>query len=181
MKFRSYSSEAFVLSRKKFGEADRILVVFSKDFGKLHLLAKGIRKPKSRKRGHLEVFTRIKYSVSRTHGMELITEAETVDSYEAIRKDLKKVAVSFFIMEVVDKLIREDEKHDLLYELVRRTLTDIGKSRNLKKIREHFIEETLITLGFWPLGRELAEPDKVLEEILEKRVNSRRIGKKLLT
>ena len=76
MKQRSYSSDGIILSRKNYGEADRILIVLSKNFGKLSLLAKGIRKIKSKKRGHLEIFSKIKFSAVKGHGFDLMTEAD---------------------------------------------------------------------------------------------------------
>jgi len=93
VKPRRYSSDAIILSRKNYGEADRFLTVYSKNFGKLRLLAKGVRRPKSKKRGHIEVFSQLKFSASKGKGIDLITEAETIASFEVIRKDLKKVTV----------------------------------------------------------------------------------------
>jgi len=62
VKQKTYSSEGIILSRKNYGEADRILTVFSKNYGKVTLLAKGIRKLISKKRGHLEIFSEVKFS-----------------------------------------------------------------------------------------------------------------------
>ena len=81
MKIRTYSSEGIILARKNYSEADRILTCFSKSYGKISLLAKGIRKLKSKKRGHLEVFSHIKFSASRGHGMDIITEVETINTF----------------------------------------------------------------------------------------------------
>ncbi len=50
---RTFRTEAIVLRRKDFGEADRILTLFTPELGKIRALAKGIRKPASRKAGHL--------------------------------------------------------------------------------------------------------------------------------
>ncbi|MFH1792345.1 MAG: DNA repair protein RecO, partial [Patescibacteria group bacterium] len=61
MKQRNYSTEAIILATKDYSEADRILVVYTKDFGKLSLIAKGVRKTTSKKRGHLEIFNYLKF------------------------------------------------------------------------------------------------------------------------
>jgi len=55
----SYKTEAIVLKRVSFGEADRLVTVFSRNRGKLTLLAKGIRRLTSRKKGHLELFCQV--------------------------------------------------------------------------------------------------------------------------
>ena len=55
---RTFRSEAIVLRRTDFGEADRLLTLYSRDFGKIKAIAKGARKPQSRKTGHVEQFMR---------------------------------------------------------------------------------------------------------------------------
>ncbi|MFN2162508.1 MAG: DNA repair protein RecO, partial [Candidatus Promineifilaceae bacterium] len=57
---RTYRTEAIVLKRSDFGEADRLLTLYSKEFGKIRAIAKGARKPQSRKTGHVELFMRSK-------------------------------------------------------------------------------------------------------------------------
>lgn len=180
MKSRSYSSEGIVLSRKNYGEADRILTVYSKHFGKIRLLARGVRKPKSKKRGHLEVFSRIKFSVSKGSGMGMITEAELIDSFGLLRKDLKKVSVAYFLCEVIDKVLHEDEKNELVFSKVVETLSKLTNQNNLKRIRYEFVYDILVYLGFWPLGKKMNNPDLILEDIMERKMSTIRVGKKVL-
>jgi DNA repair protein RecO (recombination protein O) len=178
---RTYSSKAIVLARKNYSEADRILVVFSKNFGKLSLLAKGVRRTKSRKRAHIEVFNRLKFSAARGKSLDIITEADVIDSFSDVKNNLKKVTVAYFFMEVVGRITREGEKHDDVYILLKDYLERLRTSESLKQIRKDFIYNILVTLGFWPEGRALASPDKVLEEVLERPQYSVRVGKELLT
>lgn len=180
MKPRRYSSEAIVLARRSFSEADRILVVFSKHYGKLHLLAKGVRKPKSKKRGSIEVFSLIKFSAARGKSLDLVTEVELIDSYRAIRKDLKKVAVAYFFVETIGRVTREEAKHPDVYKLLLSYLKKLESTRSLRKLRKVFVYETLTALGFWPRGKTMQNHDKILESVTERGMNSKRVGKKLL-
>jgi DNA repair protein RecO (recombination protein O) len=180
MKPRRFSSEAIVLKRKSYSEADRILTVLSKDYGKLSLMARGVRKPKSRKRGALEVFSRLKFSASRGKSLDLVTEAEIIDSFNSIRDDLKKVSVAYFFVETVDKLTREDEKHVDVYVLLLRNLKELQDSESLRRQREQFIYEILVLLGYWPKGKELDNHDQALENVTERNIASVRVGKKVL-
>lgn len=180
MELNGYSSEALVLARKNYGEADRILVLFTKHFGQVRVIAKGVRKPKSRKRGHLEIFSRLRFSASRGKGLDIITEAELLDSYDNIRKDLKKVAVAYYLCEVLGKLTREGEKNDSIFTDAVSFLEDLKTSMNLRSLRKKFVINILINLGFWSDSRIMDDPDKLLEEVTERRVNSIRVGKALL-
>lgn len=178
---RSYSSEGIVLARKNYGEADRILVVFTRKFGKLSFIAKGIRRPTSRKRGHLEVFNYFKFSASKGRGLDIITEAEVIYSYQKIRKNLKKTALSYYMTEVLGKVLHENEPHEEIFLLMLQNLDKVSKESNLKQIRLEFIEKLLVLLGFWPIDKPLDNPDIKLEEVLERKLNSVRVGKKLLS
>lgn len=181
MRYRGYTSEAIILSRKNYGEADRILILYTKDFGLLKILAKGIRKPKSRKRGHLEIFSRIKFSASRTNSFEIMTEAQVIDSYDDVRKDLKKVTVAYFLCESLIRLTQEGEKNSTVYSNSVDFMEKLKTAAELRNFRKEFLSGLLIELGFWSASHKMEDPDKLLEEISERRVNSIRVGKALLS
>jgi len=180
MRGRGYKGEGVVLRRREWGEADRILVVFSREHGKLSLMAKGVRKPLSRKRGHVEVFSRVRFSASKTRGMDVMTEAEMMDSFSEMRENLRLVAVAYYFCEVIEKVTREEEKNEELYELLVDYLAGLPSAGGLQKVRKRFVTEVLETAGFWPKGRVLADPDRVLEEVVERRIASARVGRKIL-
>ncbi|MBE2222398.1 MAG: DNA repair protein RecO, partial [Anaerolineae bacterium] len=58
---RTLRTEAIVLKRHNFGEADRLLTLYTREFGKMKAIAKGARKPQSRKTGHVELFMRSQF------------------------------------------------------------------------------------------------------------------------
>ncbi len=177
---RSFSTEGIILSRKNYGEADRLLTILSKNYGKMFLLAKGVRKPKSRKRGHIEIFSRVKYSFTKNDHFVLMNEAELIDSFDIVRTDLKKASLAYYFIEVVAKIIQEDEKHDEVYALLSQYLNSLKTFSGLKHLRFNFIYELLVSLGYWPSGRRIDDPDRVLESVLERQINSKRVGEKML-
>lgn len=180
MKLRTYSSDGIILSRKNYGEADRILVVLTKNYGKVSLLAKGIRKLQSRKRGHLEIFSQIKFSAVAGKGFDLMTEAGTVSNFAKIRLSLNKVTLAYYFCEVVNKITREGEKQSSVYGLLTTVLERLETAKNLKILRKDFILKLLIDLGYWPKGKNMINHDIELEEVLERKINSLRVGKKVL-
>lgn len=177
---RAYKSEGVVLGRRDYGEADRILTVYAKDYGKVSMMAKGVRRLGSRKRGHVEVFGRINFSAVRGKGMDLITEADLIDNYSVIRKSLKKTTVGYYFCEVIEKVTREGEKNEELYNLLVGYLEDLLHAEELTEMRKEFVREVLISIGFWPITKEMVDPDRVLVEVTEREINSARVGKKIL-
>jgi DNA repair protein RecO (recombination protein O) len=181
MRGRTYKSEGIILQRRNYSEADRILVVYSKHYGKLSLIAKGVRKLKSRKRGALEIFSHFKFSAARGKNLDIVTEAELIDSFPAIRKNLKKTSVAYYLMEVVNKLTREGEKNEKFYSQILKNLRIMEKAESLRKLREEFAYDSLVLLGFWPEGKLMNNPDQVLENVIERELFSARVGKKVLS
>lgn len=94
----TFRSEAVVLRHNNWGEADRILVLFTREGGKLRAIAKGVRKIRSRKAGHLEPFTRVTLFFARGRDMPMITQAETVDAYQPLRENLVRTGYAAYVI-----------------------------------------------------------------------------------
>ena len=177
---RTYSDEGIVLARRNFGEADRILSIYSKNHGRISVIAKGIKRPISRKRGHLEVFGHIKFQIADGKGIGILTEVETLNNFGIIRKDLKKISLAYYFTEVIGKITHEHERNDGIFELILNYLEKLQNETRLRSLRLKFISELLTITGFWPKGKILASPDEKLEEVIERSINSIRVGRKIL-
>jgi DNA repair protein RecO (recombination protein O) len=180
MRLHSYSDWGIVLARRDFGEADRVLVVYSKENGRVSLLAKGVRKPGSRKRGHIEVFNYLKFSAAKGTGLDIVTEADGVDDFSEIRKSLKKVSLAYYFMEVIGRITHEGEPNRELFDLILASLEKLKTEKRLKRLRLDFILELLTLLGFWPRKKVLSDPDAMLAEVIERELTSIRVGKRLV-
>lgn len=180
MKLRTYSSEGIILSRRNYGEADRILVIISKNFGKLSLLCKGIRKIKSKKRGHLEIFSKVKFSAVNGKGFDIMTEVETIKDYSGVRVNLNKISLAYYFCEVVNKITHEDGYSSTVYDLLSAVLEELEHETELKKLRLKFIYDLLTNMGYWPIDKKLVDADIVLDDVLERKLNSVRVGKVVL-
>ncbi len=118
MDLRNYSTEGIILARKNFGEADRLLTVFSKHYGKLRIVAKGVRRTTSRKRGAIEIFSFCRFLLARGRNLDILTDVEIKNNFQDWRDDLVKVGVAYHLCEVVDKLTVEHQEHkEVLYSL----------------------------------------------------------------
>jgi len=164
---RVYRTEAVILRRINLGEADRILTAYSPDHGKLRLIAKGVRKPTSRKAGHLEPFTRVQLLVARGRNMDIITQAEAIDMYPALRADLARIGRAAYVAELIDRFVVEGEESRQLYRLVLATYerleTEVEPAMALRFFQIHM----LLASGFGPelysclkCGRDLSPVDQ---------------------
>ncbi len=181
MKSKTYSSEGIILSRKNYKEADRIICVFSEKYGKVNLLAKGVRKIKSRKRGHIEVFSKIKFIATKTNTFDIITEAEIISDYSIIRTSLNKMSLAYYFSEVVEKITRDFEPIPAVFSMLSRYFKELEANNNLKSLRISFLKELLLELGFWSEADGIKNIDMVIDDVLERKLNSLRVGKKILS
>lgn len=167
-----------VLGQKLYGDADALVTIMTREDGKMTVMAKGIRKLTSRKRGNLLPFTLIKFQKTGT-SLPLMTEVETLLPFQELRTDMAKVSVAYFFCEVVSRVMQDGERNENVYELLFESLNELNSSDRLKTIRNEFTVSILETLGFWPEGQELAKPDSLLEEVMERKLGSIRIGKQM--
>ncbi|MFH1896132.1 MAG: DNA repair protein RecO, partial [bacterium] len=137
----------------EFGEADAYLTVFSKEEGKLSLLAKGIRRVSSRRAPHLETFSRSEIYVHETTGGNLIvTQARVVNAFPNIRKDIKKVGLAFYAVELTSRLTREYQEHAQVFDRLALFLTNLSRrplpEDPYNEIIKAFQSDILQFLGF---------------------------------
>ncbi len=125
---RVYRVEGVVLRRQNLGEADRLTTIFTLERGKMRLLAKGVRRPASRKAGHLEPFSRVALLVARGRNLDLVTQAEALESYPALRQDLDLLARGSYVVELLDRFsVEEGVENRSLYDLLVHTLDELSK------------------------------------------------------
>ncbi len=98
-----------MLRHADYGEADRLLTLYTRQLGKTRALAKGARKIASRKAGHIEPFTHVKLQLAKGRDMPLVTQADTVDAYQALREDLILTSQAAYVLELLDRFTYEDE------------------------------------------------------------------------
>lgn len=176
---KSYTSIGVVLSSREYSEADRLISVFTSDNGRLMLIAKGVRRLTSRKRGSLEMFSLIKFSARKSTDLDIITEVEIINSFDRIRQSLLKLSVAFFLVESVSKTTQPHEDHKEIFDILVKYLTKLELTNKLKTLRNDFTKELLTALGFVPERLNLNDSDKVLEDIAERKFASIRVGKKV--
>ena len=147
---RLYRTDAIILRRSDFGEADRLLTVFTPERGKLRLLAKGVRKITSRKAGHVELFMLTDMLVAQGRTWDIISQAEIVESYRALREDLDKTSHAYYLGELIDRFTEEHDPNAPLFELLAVTLAHLSHSEEPFMALRYFELHLLSLTGFQP-------------------------------
>lgn len=147
---RSQRVEAVVLRHTDWGEADRLLWIFTRELGKLRVVAKGVRKARSRKAGHLEPFTRVELLLAQGRDLPIITQAEAKDAFLSLRESLVKVGYAAYIVELLDRFTYEEGENIGLYRLLCETLARINKENDPAFAARYYEIRLLDLVGFRP-------------------------------
>ncbi len=146
---RLYTLEGIVLMRRDHGEADRVVTLLTAD-GRLSLLAKGVRKLRSRKTGHLELFTRTRLLVSRVEGSwDIVSQAEAQVTRSRLQEDFARATCARYVAELALRFF-EDDTGKALYTLVDDVLTHLTTSSESDILLRWYEQQVLTLAGFRP-------------------------------
>jgi DNA repair protein RecO (recombination protein O) len=147
---RVYRTEAIVLRRTDFGEADRLLTVFTPGRGKLRLVAKGARKPSSRKSGHVELFSLGQFMVAVGRDLDIVTQAETVEPFLPLREDLVRTTYAYYVAELADAFTAERDENGLLFRLLIDAYGWLCDADDLPLVARYYELHLLGLIGYQP-------------------------------
>ncbi len=131
-------------------EADRLLWLFTRQMGKVRVVAKGARRLRSRKAGHLEPFTRVNLLLARGRDLLLVTQAETMDAHLALREDLTRLGYASYAVELLDRFTAEEDENEPLYHVLTDTLSRLETAPNLLLPIRYFELRLLDLTGYRP-------------------------------
>lgn len=147
---RSIRAEAVVLRHSDWGEADRILSLYTRQMGKVRAIAKGVRKMRSRKSGHLEPFTQVNLQLARGRDMFIVTQAEAINAYLHLRDDLVRVGYASYVVELLDRFTFDDDENPSLFHLLAETLKRLDQESSLFLAVRYYEIRLLDLLGYRP-------------------------------
>jgi DNA repair protein RecO (recombination protein O) len=141
------------------------LTLFTPQGGKVRVVAKGIRKPRSRKAGHLELFTCSRLLLAKGRDLDVITQAETVRAYRALREDLLRGAYAAYAVELLDRFMPDAQENAELYALLREMLGWLCGAHDLALTARYYELQLLGLAGFQPELRQcVVEGEKIVAE-----------------
>ncbi len=100
---RLYKTEAIVLRSMDLGEADRVLTVLTPRLGKLRVVAKGVRRTRSRLGGGLEPFGDVQLVLAVGRTFDVVTQVAITDPHLGLRDDLEATAAAWYVVELTDR------------------------------------------------------------------------------
>jgi DNA repair protein RecO (recombination protein O) len=148
---RSFRTDAIILKRRDFGEADRLLTILTPRYGKLDVIAKGARKPTSSKTGHVELYTRADMLIHKGRDLDLAVQAEMTKPWLELREDLHRGAYATYVAELMDRFTNKgDEDSGRLMALLDETLNRLCVDDDPRLAVRYYEIRLLDEVGFRP-------------------------------
>jgi DNA repair protein RecO (recombination protein O) len=147
---RVYKTQAIVLRQRKLGEAGKIVTLYASHYGKIDAVAKGVRRTKSRLAGHLEPLTLGSYLLAEGRDLDIVTQAESVEIFPALRADLERLSRGLYCAELVDRLTPERSEGNPVFRLLQESLRLLDSMPEYEMVVRRFELRLLSELGYQP-------------------------------
>ncbi len=169
---RYLKDTAFILRRINFGDSDRYITLFTKNHGKIEVVAKGVRKITSRRAPSIELFNMVEFQAIKTQKNYILTEVKLVSSFEHLKKELKHIEKVFLMCELIDAVMADGVRHVDVFDLLERAGEKISDN---EKNMAYFQAKLLSLLGFWDGKAAFKNDDhvrQVVEQVIERKLKS---------
>ncbi len=145
-----YRDDGVVLRTYRLGEADRIVVFYTRSHGKVRAVAKGVRRTKSKFGARLEPASIVHLQLYEGRNLDIVTQAESVGPLPQLRTDLDRFGRASVLLEVIDQIGTEGEPDPMLFKLLTGALTELDRAGN-PMVVPAFVARVLVLEGVQPL------------------------------
>ena len=144
-------TEAIVIKTHKYHETSKIATLYTRRFGKISVIAKGIRKTDSKYGGIIETINLISaiFYYKSGKNVHLLKECDLMNSFNDVRNDLNKTAVAYAILELLNYTIIEEEENEKIYNFLVNVINNLSNvKKNVINLYWYFALKLLCELGF---------------------------------
>jgi len=145
-----YSTEAIVLGYRDLGEADKILTLFSPEKGKMHAVARGVRRPRNHLLGGTQLFSYTNFLLMTGRNLDIICQCEIKKTFYKLRDDLDKLAFGLYFAELLRASTPMEDKNRELFNFFLKTLYCLEQWQDMDKLSRIYELKLMAIQGFTP-------------------------------
>lgn len=164
-------TEAIVLRKRSLLGQDNLVTFFSKEHGKVNVIAKGIKKTTSRRAPHLQTANLIELSYNVSNDRKYLDQSNLISAFSQIKKDSRKMNYLYLIFFITDRLLPEDQKEEQVYKTFMKFLVSLSKNETFNdEDCARFLFQILSDLGYVKESGSLQELITTVEENINEKV-----------
>lgn len=127
----SFVTDAINLKSYNLSEADKIMVMYSRDRGLIRGVAKGVKKPKSKLGARMDLLVANKLMLHKGKNLDTISQAEALNTFNATRRNMDKIFYSMYVSEVVNNFgVEDDPCSAVIFDLLYEALNTVSQAEN---------------------------------------------------
>lgn len=142
--------EGIVIRTIDYGESNKIVTLFTREWGKVAAMAKGAKKPSSRLSAITQLFTYGHYLIQKSQGIGSMQQGEVIQTMRGIQEDIFATAYASYIAELTDRATEEKRPNPYLFELLLQTLHYMSEGLDLDILTYIYEMKMLNVLGLYP-------------------------------
>ncbi|MFP3124578.1 DNA repair protein RecO [Ectobacillus funiculus] len=142
--------EGIVIRTTDYGETNKIITIFSRELGKIGVVARGAKKPKSRLAAISQPFTHGYFLIQIGSGLGTVQQGEILSTMRDLREDLIVTAYASFVIELTDKATEDKQPNAFLFELLYQTLHYLDEGVDPEILALIYQTKMLPVLGLYP-------------------------------
>jgi len=162
---RNYQTEAIIIKKTKLGEADRILTLYTPHLGKIQAVAKGVRRPRSKMSGHLELLTHSLVALARGRNLDTVTGSQTINSFLPLKSDLELSSYALYAIELVNQFAADDVEDYPVFQLLLETMKNLSQGGDNELLLRYFELHLLNEAGYRPQLEQCVSCHSPLKEV----------------
>lgn len=173
--FERIKTQAFVLKKKILLEKDILIFFFSKEKGKIVVLAKGARKLTSRRISYLETGNLVDLILERRKEKIYLKEINLISGFYQIKNNFKKINILYNFFYILDKILPENQKEERIYNLAKNffiEINNIDKNVNIESVLYKYLNQILINLGYLKKEENKEKLKEIFFEITNEKLSS---------
>jgi DNA repair protein RecO (recombination protein O) len=142
--------EGIIIRTNAYGETNKIITMFTRELGKVGVMARGARKPSSRLASVSQIFTYGSFLIQIGAGLGTLQQGESLSSMKHIKSDIIATAYASYVVELTDKGLEDRKANPYLFELLYQTLNYMNEGLDLEILTMIYEIKMLGVIGLYP-------------------------------
>ncbi|KAA0549376.1 DNA repair protein RecO [Bacillus sp. BGMRC 2118] len=142
--------EGIIIRTTNYGETNKIITLFTRELGKVGVMARGARKPSSRLASVSQIFTYGYFLIQTGSGLGTLQQGESLSSMKHIKEDIISTAYASYLVELTDKAVEDRKVNPYLFELLYQSLNYLNEGMDAEIITMIYEMKMLQVIGLYP-------------------------------
>lgn len=167
---RGFKTETIVMKRKDLLDKDSLVFLFTKLEGKIVAIVKGVKKITSRRAPHLQTGNLLDIYIHRKNDRIYLEQSNLLSGFSELKKNSEKIKILYRFFFVLDRLLPEHQKEEVVYNLTKSFLIKLSQSASSNEILPLYLNKLLKALGYTKEDHDRRELEEIISDLIDEKL-----------